>query len=238
MITLHKLNANYDFPPAEDALSEPNGLLAFGGDLSIGRLVEAYSNGIFPWFSEGEPILWWTPDPRGVIFTDDYSSSKSLLKHIRRHTPRVTINHSFNMVISACATVPRSDNGTWITTQMINAYIQLHQAGFAHSIEVWQDEQLVGGLYGVFIDSVFCGESMFSHTSNGSKVAFHYLVEHLRKFEIKLIDCQMQNPHLKTLGCQSVSRSEFLALLENLAKTNPFDSETPIWNAQEITTNL
>lgn len=237
MITLHKLNASYDFPPADEALSQPNGLLAFGGDLSIGRLVKAYSHGIFPWFSEGEPILWWTPDPRGVIFTDGYASSRSLLKHIRKHRPRVTVNRSFHKVIEACATVPRSDNGTWINRHMITAYIQLHQAGFAHSVEVWSGEELVGGLYGVFINSVFCGESMFSHRANSSKVAFHYLVEHMKQFGIKLIDCQMQNPHLEKLGCISVPRCEFLKLLADSINANRIDSETAIWNAQEITIN-
>lgn len=237
MITLHKLNASYDFPAVKDALTEPNGLLAFGGDLSVGRLVEAYSNGIFPWFSDGEPILWWTPDPRGLIFIDEYASSKSLLKHIRRHRPKVTINRAFDEVVNACATVPRSDSGTWITAQMINAYIQLHHAGFAHSVEVWEGGELVGGLYGVFINSVFCGESMFSHSSNSSKVAFHYLIKYLKKFDIKIIDCQMQNPHLQTLGCRSVPRCEFLKLLTDSSKTSRVENESSIWTSQEISIN-
>ena len=237
MITLHKLNSSYNFPPAEEALVQPNGLLAFGGDLSVGRLIAAYSNGIFPWFSDGEPILWWTPDPRGIIFTEEYASSKSLLKYLRKHRPKVTINHAFVEVINACATVPRSDDGTWITTQMIEAYIHLHKAGFAHSVEVWLDDKLVGGLYGVFINSVFCGESMFSHSPNSSKVAFHYLVEHLKQFNISIIDCQMQNPHLKTLGCKSVPRSEFLQLIADAANSNQLENDTAVWKSKEISIN-
>lgn len=213
MISLHKLNSDIAFPDPQQALADPNGLLAFGGDLSIKRLVLAYRSGIFPWFSEGEPILWWSPDPRGVIFTKEYKSSKSLVKHIRKQNLTVTTDKAFDRVIELCAAVPRSDNGTWITRSMIDAYKALHQAGYAHSIEVWKEQKLIGGLYGVFVNNVYCGESMFSLETNASKVAFHFLVEHLLGMGVSLIDCQMQNQHLASLGCITLSRKKFLTLI-------------------------
>lgn len=215
MISLPKLDASLVFPPPAHALDDPNGLLAFGGDLSVERLINAYENGIFPWFSEGEPILWWSPSPRGILQFNNYHAPKSLLKFIRKSRYSVTINHAFNQVIDACATVPRGDQGTWITCGMISAYKALHLAGKAHSIEVWDDNNLVGGLYGVAVGRVFCGESMFSLASNASKMAFHYLVTHLQASGAEFIDCQMQNDHLKRFGCAEVSREQFLNMLEN-----------------------
>ncbi|GAA0852585.1 leucyl/phenylalanyl-tRNA--protein transferase [Aliiglaciecola litoralis] len=209
MISLPKLDAKIAFPNTEQALGDPNGLLAFGGDLSVNRLLHAYQLGIFPWFSAGEPILWWSPDPRGVIYLDDYSSSKSLNKYIRKTKPKVTINHSFNEVIQQCAMIPRTDSGTWITKHMIEAYQQLHIDGHAHSVEVWEQDELVGGLYGVFVKNTFCGESMFSLQSNASKVALHYLIAFLKQYDVPWIDCQMQNPHLQSLGCVTLPRIEF-----------------------------
>ncbi|MEP4888771.1 MAG: leucyl/phenylalanyl-tRNA--protein transferase [Aliiglaciecola sp.] len=227
MISLHKLDASLTFPTPSDALIDPNGLLAFGGDLSVPRLVNSYRQGIFPWFSEGEPILWWSPDPRGVLFTEKYKSSKSLLKHIRKTTPKVTVDTSFNEVIDACSSIPRKDNGTWITAEMVDAYKRLYQAGYAHSIEVWDKERLIGGLYGVFVNNVFCGESMFSRQDNASKVAFHCLVELLKKNGVRLIDCQMQNPHLATLGCEEIPRKTFLDLLASEQKHPPLQFWAP-----------
>lgn len=215
MISLPKLDANLVFPLPEHALDDPNGLLAFGGDLSVDRLIVAYQNGIFPWFSEGEPILWWSPSPRGILRFSDYHISRSLQKFIRKSQYHVSINLAFDQVIDACASVPRGGQGTWITSGMIAAYKALHKAGKAHSVEVWDDKTLVGGLYGVAIGRVFCGESMFSYRTNASKVAFHYLVKHLQACGAEFIDCQMQNDHLKKFGCSEVSRSTFLNLLEN-----------------------
>lgn len=213
MIHLQQLDNTLTFPDAASALDEPNGLLAFGGDLSVTRLLKAYRHGIFPWFSEGEPILWWSPDPRGVLFTDKFHCSRSLQKWIRKNPWRVTLNAAFESVIERCASIAREDNGTWITSHMQNAYSELHRHGHAHSIEVWHDEQLVGGLYGVLIGSVFCGESMFSHQSNASKVAFYHLVMHLKSQGADMIDCQMNTVHLSSMGCESVPREVFIQKL-------------------------
>lgn len=213
MIKLHQLNNQIHFPSTHYALDEPNGLLAFGGDLSVERLKLAYQNGIFPWFSEGEPILWWSPDPRGVLLLEDYRCSKSLAKFMRKAPLTVTLNQAFDQVIETCAQIPRTDDGTWITQTMILAYKALHKDGHAHSVEVWDQNTLVGGLYGIGVGSVFCGESMFSLQPNGSKVAFHHLVEHMRTTGGRFIDCQMLTPHLQSLGCCEVPRETFLGLL-------------------------
>lgn len=210
MLELYQLNKALRFPPTEYALKEPCGLLAFGGDLSVERLLLAYSLGIFPWFSEGEPILWWSPEPRGILPLEQFICSRSLQKLINRHKYKVTINHAFDQVILACAKIPRNDSGTWINQQMIDAYQDLHQSGHAQSIEVWENDQLVGGLYGVTLGQVFCGESMFHRASNTSKLAMYYLIEHLKTHGGAFIDCQLQNPHLASLGCVSVERSDFL----------------------------
>ena len=231
MIKLHQLNQQIQFPSTEFALDEPNGLLAFGGDLCVQRLKLAYENGIFPWFSEGEPILWWSPDPRGILFVEDYHCSKSLTKYIRKTCPEVTLNKCFDKVIEACAHIPRRDDGTWITQEMIRAYKDLHRAGFAHSIEVWLQGVLVGGLYGVSVGNVFCGESMFSFETNGSKIAFHALVRHMQQINAAFIDCQMLTPHLQSLGCVEVSRDEFLGLLESNKSTGNLQQH---WQTQRL----
>lgn len=215
MISLHKLDTSNQFPPPNDALLEPNGLLAFGGDLSVERLIIAYQNGIFPWFSEGEPILWWSPNPRGVLFIHQYKPSKSLVKFIRKNALKVTTDLAFDAVIEACSSIPRKDNGTWITCEMVAAYKNMHKKGYAHSVEVWREDELVGGLYGVFVNNIFCGESMFSKEKNASKVAFNALVKWLKSKDVELIDCQLQNPHLESLGCITIARDEFLTLIQS-----------------------
>jgi leucyl/phenylalanyl-tRNA---protein transferase len=217
MLHLHKLDSSLWFPNPEHSTTEPNGLLAFGGDLSVDRLKCAYHSGIFPWFSEGEPILWWSPDPRGIVELDSFCASKSLRKYVRNTSLTVSLNTAFTEVIEACAKIPRGRSGTWITDRMIAAYIDLHNAGHAHSIEVWDGKMLVGGLYGVASGGVFCGESMFHRVSNASKLAFYYLVEHLRMIKFDFIDCQMQNSHLASLGCVEIPRSIFLSRLANCA---------------------
>lgn len=226
MLKLPKLSHRLAFPPAEQALDEPNGLLAFGGDLSVERLQNAYRNGIFPWFSDGEPILWWSPDPRCILPITDFYCSKSLAKLVRQQRYQVSINTAFVQVIQACAHIPRHDSGTWITNEMINAYVQLHRAGHAHSLEVWDDQQLVGGLYGVAVGKVFCGESMFHQQSNCSKLAFYYLVQHLTEHGYQFIDCQMQTDHLSSLGAKQVTRRDFIQSLRLALQTEP---DTQIW---------
>lgn len=207
-----------NFPSPNHALTEPNGLLAVGGDLSLERLLAAYKLGIFPWYETGQPILWWSPDPRMVLFPDELHISKSLNKVLNKKAFNVTADQDFPAVISACAN-QRSKNreGTWITDEMQQAYINLHESGWAHSIEVWQENELVGGLYGVAIGGVFFGESMFATQDNASKVAFVHLVKSLQKRGIKLIDCQVSSEHLTSLGAREIKRSEFMYYLsENI----------------------
>lgn len=195
----------------DTTLAEPDGLLAIGGDLSIGRLLLAYQSGIFPWFSEGEPILWYAPHERCVIFPDRIKISKSMRKVLRSDTFTFTENQAFEMVIHNCAAKQRKgQDGTWITSEMQQAYIQLHKKGVAKSIEVWQHDKLAGGLYGVEINRVFCGESMFSVVSNASKAALIYLTQ---KMDYQLIDCQLPNEHLMSLGAEMISREEYLNML-------------------------
>ncbi len=205
---------NIPFADIDLALEEPNGLIAIGGELSTERLLEAYKKGIFPWYSEGEPVLWYSPNPRMVITKDKLHVSKSLTKILHSNRFEVRINHNFEQVIHQCKTVKRKEqNSTWIDNDMVNAYTQLHHQGHAHSIEVYQDTQLVGGLYGVAMGKVFFGESMFSCESNASKVA---LVHLLRNTDYQLIDCQVENPHLKSLGAFNIERSAFIKLLKDL----------------------
>jgi leucyl/phenylalanyl-tRNA--protein transferase len=202
------------FPPPESALLDPPGLLAAGGDLSIQRLVAAYRQGIFPWYEDGQPILWWCPEPRAVLFPERLRISRSLRKRIRSRCYEVSFDRAFEEVIAGCA-APRGDSrGTWITEEMASAYQALHRAGFAHSVEVWSGGQLVGGLYGVAIGRVYFGESMFSRATDASKVGFATLVRHLRAWGYTLIDCQIPNPHLASLGAETVPRSHFLRHLE------------------------
>lgn len=201
------------FPPLEKALREPNGLLAAGGDLTPERLLAAYRHGCFPWYQEGQPLLWWSPDPRTVLYPDELHVSRSLRKTIRQKALHVTFDQDFRGVIEGCAGPRRSTHGTWITTAMQQAYLRLHQMGIAHSVEVWKEEQLVGGLYGLAMGQLFFGESMFSRATDASKVGFVTLVEHLRKWEFKLIDCQMHTEHLASFGAREIPRQEFAAIL-------------------------
>lgn len=195
----------------DTALAEPDGLLAIGGDLSVERLTLAYQSGIFPWFSEGDPIMWFAPHERCVIFPEKIKVSKSMQKLMRAKTFLVTVNKAFDKVIKNCAKTPRTgQEGTWITDDMQQAYLKMHQKGLAHSVEVWQNDKLVGGLYGIKIGNVFCGESMFSHVSNASKTALIYLAKNMG---FKLIDCQLPNDHLMSLGAVMISREEYLEIL-------------------------
>jgi len=202
------------FPPVSEADEE--GILAIGGDLDPERLKLAYKSGIFPWFNEGDPILWWSPDPRMVLFLDELIVSKSMRNILNRNLFKVTLNQNFAAVISNCQNIKRDgQNGTWISNEMIDAYCKLNEQGIAKSVEVWQDEVLVGGLYGIDLGHVFCGESMFSKVSNASKVAFIALVNYLQKENYKLLDCQVYNPHLESLGCREIDREEFMSIIEN-----------------------
>ncbi len=208
MLTWLKKN-ELTFPPLDKALRDPNGLLAAGGDLSAERLVQAYRHGCFPWYQDGQPILWWSPDPRTVLFPAELHVSRSLAKVIRQQRYRVTFDQDFAAVIRACAGPRAYADGTWITDSMQAAYIELHQRGLAHSVEVWDGEQLVGGLYGLAMGRLFFGESMFSHANNASKVGFATLVQHLQAAGFALIDCQMPTEHLMSLGARSISREDF-----------------------------
>lgn len=202
------------FPPVSEANAD--GILAVGGDLSSERLQLAYNNGIFPWFEEGEPILWWSPNPRMVLFLDELIVSKSMRNIINRNIFKVTFNQNFREVISNCQDIKREgQNGTWITNDMIEAYCKLQESGIAKSVEVWQDGVLVGGLYGIDLGTVFCGESMFSKVSNASKVAFIALVNQLKFANYKLLDCQVYNSHLESLGCREIERAAFLHILKS-----------------------
>ena len=197
------------FPPLEDALVEPNGLLAAGGDLSPERLIKAYRCGIFPWFNENEEILWWSPDPRMVLFPNELRISHSLKKILKKRNYEIRVDCSFNKVIQACAAPRKGQSGTWIHSDMISAYIALHEMGLAHSVETWIDGKLKGGLYGVTQGKVFFGESMFSQTNNASKIAFVHLIKQLEKWNYSMIDCQMRTAHLASFGAREIPRKEF-----------------------------
>ena len=213
------LSKRLSFPPPHLAIKE--GLLAVGGDLSVDRLLLAYRSGIFPWYAKGEPILWWSPDPRLVLYPDELGVSKSLKKILKRNLFHITFNQDFEAVISGCAEAKRSyGDGTWITDEMKSAYIDLHKAGYAHSVEAWQDGRLVGGLYGVAIGRVFFGESMFSRVSNASKVAFVTFVENLRRLKFILIDCQVRTDHLMRFGAREIPRKVFLEQVEKAVNSS------------------
>ncbi|AVX12828.1 leucyl/phenylalanyl-tRNA--protein transferase [Stutzerimonas stutzeri] len=201
------------FPPLETALREPNGLLAAGGDLRPERLLAAYRHGCFPWYQEGQPLLWWSPDPRTVLFPDELHVSRSLRKRMRNGDYRVTFDKAFAEVIQGCAGPRSYADGTWITTPMQDAYVRLHEMGVAHSVEVWQQGQLVGGLYGIAMGELFFGESMFSRATDASKVGFVTLVERLREWGFALIDCQMPTRHLESFGARSIPRAAFAEAL-------------------------
>ncbi|KQQ63138.1 leucyl/phenylalanyl-tRNA--protein transferase [Pseudomonas sp. Leaf129] len=197
------------FPPLSKAMREPNGLLAAGGDLSPERLIQAYRHGCFPWFEEGQPILWWSPDPRTVLLPAEVHVSRSLRKVLRQGCFRVTFDRDFAAVIAECAGPRNYTDGTWITDDMQRAYLALHEQGHAHSVEVWDGDALVGGLYGLAMGRLFFGESMFSRADNASKVGFVTLVEHLQQAGFVLIDCQMPTDHLHSLGARSIARETF-----------------------------
>ncbi len=205
------------FPPLNQALTEPNGLLAIGGDLSVHRLISAYQQGIFPWFSEGEPVLWWSPEPRMVLIPNQLKISKSLSKRIKKKDYEVRFNTNFRKVMEYCASTQRAgQDGTWITENIIDAYCALHDAGFAMSAETWMDGQLVGGLYGVKLGRMFYGESMFHHVTDASKIAFVHMVHRLESIGVELIDCQMKTSHLSSLGAKEISRDDFISKLKEL----------------------
>ena len=207
-----------DFPEISSASENPNGLLAIGGDLSTARICAAYRRGIFPWFSEGDPIMWWSPDPRMVLRPADFRAQRSLKQSVRRNGWRISIDQAFLAVIHACASTPRDgQHGTWIVTPMLGAYCRLHREGIAHSVEVWEGETLVGGLYGLAIGRMFFGESMFSHRSDASKAALWHLCQTLVDAHWQLIDCQMQTQHLMSLGAHNIPRVEFVARAQELS---------------------
>ena len=217
---LYRLHhADYSFPPADRALTRPNGLLAIGGDLRPERLLNAYRSGIFPWYDADQPILWWSPDPRLVLRLDDFRVSRKLQHLVRRCRYRITMDLAFNDVVRNCGTGRTS--GTWITTAMESAYCALHELGYAHSVEVWDDSRLVGGLYGVGLGRMFYGESMFSHESNTSKLALERLVRQLLAWGFRLIDCQVSSNHLLSLGATEIPRGEFLLELNRLTLLAP-----------------
>ncbi|MDA3913436.1 leucyl/phenylalanyl-tRNA--protein transferase [Oleiagrimonas sp.] len=210
-----------NFPPTERALAVPNGLLALGGDLAPERLLAAYAHGIFPWYGENEPILWWSPDPRCVFDTDAIHVSRSLRRQLRHSRWTLSINQAFDAVIEACA-APREDaGGTWIVPSMMAAYRNLHRLGHAHSMEVWDGEHLVGGLYGVAVGRLFCGESMFSRENGGSKIALLGLCRHLQRHGYPLLDAQVTNPHLLRMGAREVPRARFMVRVNALVERTP-----------------
>jgi leucyl/phenylalanyl-tRNA--protein transferase len=211
---MHFITKELYFPPVEETSYE--GILAIGGDLSTERLLLAYNNGIFPWFDENEPILWWSPKYRMVVYPFDYKVPKSLKNIINRNIFKVTINQNFEAVITNCQKIERKgQEGTWISNDIIKSYLELHRLNKAMSFEVWQNEELVGGLYGVDLGHVFCGESMFSKVSNASKVAFIRLIEYLKENNYKLLDCQVHNDHLEKLGAFEISRETFIKILKS-----------------------
>lgn len=223
------------FPPL-DAANE-DGLLAMGGDLSPERLILAYRSGIFPWFNYGDPILWWSPDPRCVIFPDEFVPSRSLKKSMRNRGYRFTLDAAFEQVINRCAGVRKGQPGTWITKDMKKAYVQLHSLGIAHSAEVWQQDELIGGLYGVALGSIFFGESMFSTRTDASKVALAFLIENLVAWHFTLVDCQVSSDHILSLGAVEIPRTEFMKRLECGFCENDFSSNWPANQDTKISIN-
>ena len=223
-LTLNSL----DFPPTASALKEPNGLLAIGGDLSVDRLLAAYRQGIFPWYEEDQPILWWSPNPRCALRLDRLHVSRSLKRVLKSGRFTVTADSCFQQVIEECSGPRNYTSETWISPEMIEAYLALHHAGYAHSIEVWQDEELVGGLYGVALGRVFFGESMFSLADNASKVALVHLVGQLQLWNYELIDCQVDNPHLESLGAELMPRHDFIDFLRRYSADGGHESEWKI----------
>lgn len=213
--------ASLDFPPVSDALADPNGLLAAGGDLSTDRLLAAYRQGIFPWYEEGQPLLWWSPSPRCVVVPEHFRMTRSLKKRLRRGEFDVRLSTDFRGVVRGCKAPRGDETGTWITRDMLAAYEQLHAHGYAQSIETWQDGELVGGLYGVTLGKLFFGESMFHRATDASKVAFAWLCRLMTAHGGPLIDCQVENEHLISLGAELMPRPEFVALLDRYVDAEP-----------------
>jgi leucyl/phenylalanyl-tRNA--protein transferase len=211
------------FPPVDSALNDPNGLLAAGGDLTPSRLLDAYRRGIFPWSADDEPILWWSPDPRMVLFVRELHVSRSLRKRLRSGVMRVTADRAFDDVVAGCAEPRLDSDGTWITQAITDAYRGLHHLGHAHSIETWRGDDLVGGLYGVSIGRVFFGESMFARESDASKVALACLARQLERWQFELIDCQMSTAHLASLGAREIPRTEFVRRIRILSAKPPVE---------------
>ncbi len=224
MISLQWLSASSpEFPPLNSALREPDGLLAAGGDLSTNRLISAYQQGIFPWYSEGEPILWWSPDPRFVLKPEQIKISRSLAKNLRNSSLTLRMDSAFEDVITNCSSQPREGQpGTWISEDMKQAYIEFHRQGHAHSVECWEGNTLVGGLYGIHTGQIFCGESMFSRQSNASKIALVYLCRFIHYHDFKLIDSQVYTAHLERMGAGMIPRDEYIEILQQ-----PADLEMP-----------
>ena len=209
---MYLLSSDLVFPPVQ--LADQDGVLAIGGDLSTERLLLAYKSGIFPWYNQGEPIIWYSPNPRMVLFPKNLKISKSMQQIIRKNEFKITFNQNFSEVIRNCKTIFREgQGGTWITNEMQQAYLKLYNLGIAKSVEVWKENELVGGLYGIDLGHIFCGESMFSKVNNASKIAFVYLVQKLEKENYQLIDCQVYNNHLASLGAEEITRNEFLKFL-------------------------
>lgn len=232
-------SSNEPFPPVEMAWSEPDGLVAMGGDLSTTRLINAYQSGIFPWFSPEEPIYWWSPDPRAVLYPHKINFRRSLRKNMRNKGYRISFDHCFAEVVRACAAPRSDDNGTWITQEMYHAYIELHKLNIAHSVEVWNsDNQLVGGLYGVDTGKVFSGESMFSRERDTSKMAFIALAYLTQQRGYELIDCQIENPHLFSMGAENIPRQQYIKILENSSFINTNSSPLANWKIEVDCTEL
>lgn len=229
------LTAAHEFPPLATALSEPNGLLAVGGDLAPERLLAAYRRGIFPWYSPGEPILWWSPDPRMVLFPAEFKVSRSLGRTLRRGGYEVRLDTAFAQVIAACAQTPRrGQHGTWIVPEMRAAYRRLHELGLAHSVETWVDGELVGGLYGIALGRMFYGESMFSWRSDASKIAVAHLAAYLERLGFGMVDCQMHTTHLASLGAREIPRDDFIARLDALVAAGPAPGPWPAADASHL----
>jgi len=228
---IHPYDNSFQFPNAELALTDPNGLLAVGGDLNPTRILNAYRHGIFPWFSDDQPILWWSPDPRMILYPEEISLSRSLRKALRKTEFQWTFDQAFTQVIFSCAQPRPKQLETWITPGIMDAYIALHKQGHAHSFETWHEGKLIGGLYGIAIGQVFFGESMFSKKTDASKIAFAHAVYQLQQWGYKLIDCQVASSHLQSFGAKNISRREFLAKISYLTTSHP---EQDSW--QQIST--
>ncbi len=218
------LDNNGLFPPVEQALRTPNGLLAAGGDLSVMRLLSAYQHGIFPWFEAGDPILWWSPDPRMVLIPGQFRVSRSLARTLRTAHYEIRVDTAFEAVMRGCAAPRKEQHGTWIHEAMISSYAELRQQGHAHSVEVWMEDKLVGGVYGVNIGRMFYAESMFSRIDNASKIALAHLDKQLARWQYGLIDCQMHTPHLASLGAHEIPRTEFIERVQELIQCAPVNN--------------